>query len=64
MDDGFGVKEALTENDRVSIRLWGMVNTKMGSILRTRRMSLLLNSVPNNFYALYSGSYSGQTSNY
>lgn len=61
-DDGYGADEALTENDRVKIKIWGMVGTKANSVDIMRKMSLLLNHPTDQFFATFSGQYSGLTS--
>lgn len=58
-DDGFGVGEALKENDRVEITLWGLIESKENSIDLMRRLSITLNHHINLFYSLVTGKYEG-----
>lgn len=62
IDDGYGVDEALNEDDRVQIKMWLLIETSEFSIVPTRKLSILLNHPTSNFYSLFEKNWSGNIS--
>lgn len=55
-DDSLGLEENLRDSTRVSIKLWGMVNSSKESMKYMKKLTHLLNHPSLVFYSPYQGS--------